>query len=72
VSVPPVVQELEDRIHGSFPMSREALAELTHAEGASELAVTAYKDVQLVHLDPVSLNGVYTVIRSAFWGKLQI
>ncbi|KAJ9060297.1 hypothetical protein DSO57_1032262 [Entomophthora muscae] len=42
-------------------MFREALTELTHAEGASEWAVTAYKDAQLVRLDPVSLNGVYTV-----------
>ena len=58
---PHVLRELEDRIHGSFPMSQEALAELTHAEGASEWAVNAYKDAQLVRLDPVVLSGVYCV-----------
>ncbi|KAJ9082654.1 hypothetical protein DSO57_1002600 [Entomophthora muscae] len=42
-------------------MTRDALAGLTHAEGASEWAVTAYKDAQLVYLDPVSLSGVYCV-----------
>ncbi|KAJ9078967.1 hypothetical protein DSO57_1039666 [Entomophthora muscae] len=42
-------------------MSWEALAELTHAKGASKWAVTAYKDAQLVRLDPVSLSGVYCV-----------
>ncbi|KAJ9059306.1 hypothetical protein DSO57_1039817 [Entomophthora muscae] len=42
-------------------MSREALAGLTHGEGASKWAVTAYKDAQLVRLDPVSLSGVYCV-----------
>ncbi|KAJ9089258.1 hypothetical protein DSO57_1014804 [Entomophthora muscae] len=57
----PVLQELEDCIHGSFPMSREALAELTHAEGASKWAVTTYKDAQLVRLDLVSLSEVYCV-----------
>ncbi|KAJ9077430.1 hypothetical protein DSO57_1016737 [Entomophthora muscae] len=42
-------------------MLQEGLAELTHAKGASEWAVTAYKDAQLVRLDPVSLIGVYCV-----------
>ncbi|KAJ9082098.1 hypothetical protein DSO57_1039680 [Entomophthora muscae] len=42
-------------------MSREALAGLTHEEGASKWAVTAYKDAQLVCLDPVTLSGVYCV-----------
>ncbi|KAJ9053160.1 hypothetical protein DSO57_1039636 [Entomophthora muscae] len=58
---PPVVQELKDRIHGSFPMTRDALSGLTHAKGASGWAVTAYKDAQLVRLDLVSLSGVYCV-----------
>ncbi|KAJ9077182.1 hypothetical protein DSO57_1019175 [Entomophthora muscae] len=30
-------------------------------KGASKWAVTAYKDTQLVRLDPVSLNGVYCI-----------
>ncbi|KAJ9063954.1 hypothetical protein DSO57_1035517 [Entomophthora muscae] len=60
-SPPPVLRELEDHIHGSFPMLQEALAELTHAKGASEWAVTAYKDAQLVCLDLVSLSGVYCI-----------
>ncbi|KAJ9059062.1 hypothetical protein DSO57_1006539 [Entomophthora muscae] len=42
-------------------MSREALAGLTHGEGASEWAVTAYKDAQLGRLDLLVLNGVYCV-----------
>ncbi|KAJ9089713.1 hypothetical protein DSO57_1009977 [Entomophthora muscae] len=58
VSVPPVFQELEDRIHGSFPMLQDTLLGLTHGEGTSEWAVTAYKDAQLVRLDPISLSGV--------------
>ncbi|KAJ9059908.1 hypothetical protein DSO57_1036617, partial [Entomophthora muscae] len=53
--------ELEDRIHRSFPMTRDTLAGLTHAKGASEWTVTAYKDAQLVRLDLVSLSGVYCV-----------
>ncbi|KAJ9082745.1 hypothetical protein DSO57_1001812 [Entomophthora muscae] len=39
----------------------EVLAEVKHAKGASKWAVTAYKDAQLVRLDPVSLSGVYFV-----------
>ncbi|KAJ9051749.1 hypothetical protein DSO57_1002011 [Entomophthora muscae] len=39
-------------------MTRDTLAGLTHAKGASEWAFTAYKDAQLVRLDPVSLSGV--------------
>ncbi|KAJ9069614.1 hypothetical protein DSO57_1016616 [Entomophthora muscae] len=42
-------------------MLQEALAGLTHGKGASEWAVTAYKDAQLVCLDPVFLSGVYCV-----------
>ncbi|KAJ9079668.1 hypothetical protein DSO57_1033054 [Entomophthora muscae] len=34
---------------------------MTHAKGASEWAVTAYKDAQLIRLDPVVLSGVYCV-----------
>ncbi|KAJ9053447.1 hypothetical protein DSO57_1024065 [Entomophthora muscae] len=52
-------------------MLQEALAELTHAKGASEWAVTAYKDAQLVRLDPVSLSGVYCVnYIELFWDVL--
>ncbi|KAJ9051644.1 hypothetical protein DSO57_1002779 [Entomophthora muscae] len=42
-------------------MLQETLAGLTHAKGASKWAVTAYKDAQLVRLDPVSLSEVYCV-----------
>ncbi|KAJ9058554.1 hypothetical protein DSO57_1011009 [Entomophthora muscae] len=58
---PPIVYEIKDQIHGTFPMSRNVLSELTHANRASDWAVTAYKDGQLVHLDPVSLSEVYCV-----------
>ncbi|KAJ9062408.1 hypothetical protein DSO57_1011085 [Entomophthora muscae] len=34
---------------------------MTHAKGASKWAVKAYKDAQLIHLDLVSLSGVYSV-----------
>ncbi|KAJ9067403.1 hypothetical protein DSO57_1039503 [Entomophthora muscae] len=40
-------------------MTMEALARLTHAKGASEWAVTAYKDAKLIRLDLVNLSGVY-------------
>ncbi|KAJ9077409.1 hypothetical protein DSO57_1017031 [Entomophthora muscae] len=52
---------MEDQIHSTFPMSREVLAGLTHAEGAFKWAFTAYKDAQSIRLDPVSLSGVYCV-----------
>ncbi|KAJ9060863.1 hypothetical protein DSO57_1026360 [Entomophthora muscae] len=42
-------------------MLQEALARLTHGKGAFKWAVTAYKDAQLVCLEPVSLSGVYCV-----------
>ncbi|KAJ9054424.1 hypothetical protein DSO57_1014863 [Entomophthora muscae] len=42
-------------------MTRDVLAGLTHSEGASEWAVTAYNNAQLVHLYPVSLSGAYCV-----------
>ncbi|KAJ9056963.1 hypothetical protein DSO57_1026912 [Entomophthora muscae] len=42
-------------------MKRDTLARLIYAKGASEWAVTAYKDAQLVRLDLVFLNEVYCV-----------
>ncbi|KAJ9070015.1 hypothetical protein DSO57_1012714 [Entomophthora muscae] len=42
-------------------MLQEALAGLTHGKGAYKWVVTAYKDAQLVFLDPVFLSGVYCV-----------
>ncbi|KAJ9055494.1 hypothetical protein DSO57_1003570 [Entomophthora muscae] len=58
---PPVLQELKYRVHGTFPMTGNILAGLTHAKGESEWEVTAYKDAQLVCLDLVILSGVYCV-----------
>ncbi|KAJ9054838.1 hypothetical protein DSO57_1010027 [Entomophthora muscae] len=52
-------------------MSQEALAELTNAKGASEWAVTAYKDAQLVH-QTRWFSVEFTVAKECLLGKLQI
>ncbi|KAJ9076534.1 hypothetical protein DSO57_1025231 [Entomophthora muscae] len=42
-------------------MFQDVLLGLIHGEGASNWAVTAYKDAQLICLDPVALRVVYCV-----------